>query len=309
MNPPLDWQPEQAVNIGLLHARDVHLSYAGRDVLRGVTLRAQPGRLLALVGPNGAGKSSLLKLLAGLNTPSSGKVTLDGRSLLDWSPMLLACRRAMLSQRVQLGFAFRVEEVVLLGRSPHGMHTAGSVDQGIVEAALLAVQAAHLRGRNYLELSGGEQQRVQLARVLAQVWERGDGPTWLLLDEPEAGLDIAHQHHVLQRAHVFARQGHGVIAVLHDLNLAARYADEVALLARGQLLRCGSPLHALDPDVLSRVYGIALRRSAVVGSPDSLLILPAEPRAEAAVDSREKWCARRDSNPRPLPSEGSTLSS
>jgi iron complex transport system ATP-binding protein len=274
MNPPLDWQPERAVNEGLLQARDVHLSYAGRHVLHGVTLRAQPGRLLALVGPNGAGKSSLLKLLAGLRQPSSGEVTLDGKSLLDWSPVTLARRRAMLSQHVQLGFAFRVEEVVLLGRSPHGMRTAGAVDRSIVDAALLAVQATHLRERNYLELSGGEQQRVQLARVLAQVWERGDGPTWLLLDEPEAGLDIAHQHHVLRRARAFAEQGHGVIAVLHDLNLAARYADEVALLAHGQLLRCGSPIHTLDPDVLSRVYGIALRRSAVIDSPDRLVILP-----------------------------------
>ena len=274
MTPPLDWWPQRAVNDGLLDARDVHLSYGGRHVLRGVTLRAQPGRLLALVGPNGAGKSSLLKLLAGLRPPSSGEVTPDGRSLRDWSPLTLARRRAMLSQHVQLGFAFRVEEVVLLGRSPHGMHTAGAVDRSIVDAALLAVQATHLRGRNYLELSGGEQQRVQLARVLAQVWERADGPTWLLLDEPEAGLDIAHQHRVLRHARAFAQQGHGVIAVLHDLNLAARYADEVALLAHGQLLRCGSPMHALDPEVLSRVYGIALQRSTMADKPDSLMILP-----------------------------------
>jgi iron complex transport system ATP-binding protein len=274
MNPPLDWQPRQLVNNGLLHAHDVHLSYGSRHVIRGVTLCAQPGRLLALVGPNGAGKSSLIKLLAGLCPPSSGEVTLDGKSLIDWSPMTLARRRAMLSQHVQLGFAFRVEEVVLLGRSPHGMRTAGALDRGIVDAALLAVQATHLSGRNYLELSGGEQQRVQLARVLAQVWERGNGPTWLLLDEPEAGLDIAHQHHVLRRARAFAEQGHGVIAVLHDLNLAARYADEVALLAHGKLLRCGSPTHALDPEVLSLVYGIALQRSGVVDRPDSLVILP-----------------------------------
>ena len=119
MNPPLDWRPQRAAD-GLLAASDVHLSYAGRGVLKGVSLRAHPGRLLALVGPNGAGKSSLLGLLAGLQRPSLGEVTLDGRSLADWPPQRLARRRAMLSQKVQLGFAFRVEEVVLLGRSPHG---------------------------------------------------------------------------------------------------------------------------------------------------------------------------------------------
>lgn len=282
MNPPLDWRSEPFAHSGVLDAQDVHLSYGNRHVLRGVTLRAHPGRLLVLVGPNGAGKSSLLQVLAGLYRPSQGEVSLDGRSLADWSPMLLAQRRAMLSQNVQLGFAFRVEEVVLLGRSPHGSHTIGADDRRIVGAALQAVQAMHLRERNYLELSGGEQQRVQLARVLAQVWERVDGPAWLLLDEPEAGLDIAHQHHVLRHARTLAQQGFGVIAVLHDLNLAARYADDIALLARGQLLRFGRPKHALDPDVLSRVYGISLQRSTVVDNPDSLVILPAEPCVKAA---------------------------
>lgn len=245
---------------GTLAARDVDLCYGNTTVLHGVSLRAHPGRMLALVGPNGAGKSSLLTLLAGLHHPSRGQVTLDGRALSDWPVTTLARRRAMLSQKVQLGFAFRVEEVVLLGRSPHGGQAWAGRDQRIAHAALQAVQANHLLGRNYLELSGGEQQRVQLARVLAQVWEREDAPCWLLLDEPEASLDIAHQHYVLGHARKLTRHGYGVIAVLHDLNLAARYADDVAVMAQGRLQAHGNPMQALDPGLLSTLYGLPLRR-------------------------------------------------
>ncbi|MFC5742539.1 heme ABC transporter ATP-binding protein [Dyella tabacisoli] len=259
MNVALDWRVQNQPT-GLLIADDVHLSRGGRRVLQEVSLTARPGRLLVLVGPNGAGKSSLLGVLAGLLAPSLGRASLDDLPLSQWSLPALARRRAMLSQHVQLGFAFRVDEVVMLGRSPHATGGASAKDGSVVDAALRAAQAWHLRERNYLELSGGERQRVQLARVLAQVWERSDGPAWLLLDEPEAGLDIAHQHFVLQQARKMAQQGYGVIAVLHDLNLAARYADEVALLAQGRLLRHGSPSHALDPQVLSAVYGLPLRR-------------------------------------------------
>ncbi|MGC1548522.1 MAG: ATP-binding cassette domain-containing protein, partial [Rhodanobacter sp.] len=197
----------------------------------------------------------------------------DGVAMSQWSAPELARRRAMLSQKVQLGFAFRVEEVAMLGRSPYTAKGECADDHRIVDAALRAAHAWHLRGRPYSELSGGEQQRVQLARVLAQVWENDGGPSWLLLDEPEAGLDIAHQHFVLQQARRMTRQGWGVIAVLHDLNLAVRYADDVALLEQGKLLRYGSPVQALDPEVLSTVYGLPLRRVSTDG--DGWVLLPA----------------------------------
>src|SRR6185437_2943825 len=136
------------------------------------------------------------------------------------------------------------------------MPRSSAQDRHAVEAALRAARVWHLRERNYLQLSGGEQRRVQLARVLAQAGMATDGqPAWLLLDEPEAGLDIAHQHFMLRLARQLSRQGHGVIVVLHDLNLAARYADEIALLANGRLLRHGTPGQALDPELLSAVYG------------------------------------------------------
>lgn len=261
MNPALDWLALPKAHTHTLEARDVHLSYGGRRVLQAVNLVARPGRLLSLIGPNGAGKSSLLSVMAGLCRPSFGNVVLDGRPLADWPTHELARRRAMLSQKVRLGFGFRVEEVVMLGRSPHGA-SPQATDRRIVDAALQATSARHLAGRNYLELSGGEQQRVQLARVLAQVWECGPEPGWLLLDEPEAGLDVAHQHEMLRHAKGMARQGYGVVVVLHDLNLAARYADDVALLAQGRLVCHGHPTHALNTGMLSRVYGMALCRTA-----------------------------------------------
>jgi iron complex transport system ATP-binding protein len=247
---------------GVLAAHGASLSRGGRWVLEDIGLAAQPGRLLVLVGPNGAGKSSLLGVLAGLLQPTAGTATLDGIDLARWPARALARRRAMLSQKVQLGFAFTAREVATLGRSPYAVAGADGADQQAVDAALRATQAWHLRDRSYLELSGGEQQRVQLARVLAQVWDRRDAPAWLLLDEPEAGLDIAHQHFILGQARQLVRRGLGVVAVLHDLNLAARHADEVALLAGGRLLRHGTPAHALDTDVLSAVYGLPLRRVA-----------------------------------------------
>lgn len=244
---------------GQLVAEHAAVVREGRTILRDVSLTATPGRLLALVGPNGAGKSTLLGALAGRVALASGRVALDGKALPAWDPRALARRRAMLSQRVDLGFGFTAREVVLLGRSPHAVDATR--DEAIAQGALRAAHAWELRDRRYTALSGGEQQRVQLARVLAQVWDGGREGAWLLLDEPEAGLDIAHQHFILRRAKACAAQGLGVIAVLHDLNLAARYADEVAVLGAGSLLRHGPPAEAMDTGLLSDIYGIALGRS------------------------------------------------
>lgn len=244
---------------GRLIAEGVCVVRQGRTIIQQVSLAASPGQLLVLVGPNGAGKSTLLGALAGRVRPDAGKVSLHGRPLAAWDPRELAQHRAMLSQRVDLAFGFTVREVVMLGRSPHVPDAER--DERIATAALRAAHAWELRDRRYTVLSGGEQQRVQLARVLAQVWESGRSGGWLLLDEPEAGLDIAHQHFILRRARACAAIGLGVIAVLHDLNLAARYADEVAVLASGALLRRGPPHEALETDLLSEIYGIPLGRA------------------------------------------------
>ncbi|KJV35488.1 heme ABC transporter ATP-binding protein [Luteibacter yeojuensis] len=249
---------------GHLIARGVGVVRGGRTILSDVSLAARPGTLLVLVGPNGAGKSTLLGALAGRLRPNAGGVSLDGMPLAAWEPRALARRRAMLSQRVDLGFAFTAFEVALLGRSPHAPDRVR--DEAIATAALRAAHAWELRHRRYTALSGGEQQRVQLARVLAQVWGGGSDGAWLLLDEPEAGLDIAHQHFILRRARACAALGMGVVAVLHDLNLAARYADEVAVMAHGALLRHGPPQEALETGLLSEIYGIPLGRAFGIGA-------------------------------------------
>lgn len=242
-------------------------------MLKDIDLHARPSRLLALVGPNGAGKSSLLAVLAGLLPPTQGSVTLDDLPLAWWDARALARRRAMLSQTVHMAFGFSAYEVALLGRGLDA-GTRRRDDARTAEAALRAARVWHLRDRNYLQLSGGEQRRVQLARVLVQLWACSDEPAWLLLDEPEAGLDVAHQHFVLRLARKMAARGHGVIAVLHDLNLAARYADDVALLKQGRLLRYGSADRTLDAETLSSVYGIGMRRTQVNGTDTSWLLTP-----------------------------------
>ncbi|MBB3226287.1 iron complex transport system ATP-binding protein [Luteibacter sp. Sphag1AF] len=243
---------------GSLVCHSVDVVRGTKHVIADASLVAQPGRVLVLVGPNGAGKSTLLSAMAGLLPLAAGQVSLDGVALTALPPQALARRRAMLSQRVQLTFGFSVDEVVALGRSPHPQDARR--DPEIVDAALRAAHAWAFRGRNFLELSGGEQQRVQLARVLAQIWDAAADGAWLLLDEPEAGLDIAHQHFILRRARELAATGFGVIAVLHDLDLAARYADDIAVVAGGRIVRHGTPEQALDAPMLSEVYGIALER-------------------------------------------------
>ncbi|NKF22364.1 heme ABC transporter ATP-binding protein [Solimonas marina] len=255
----------------MLALESASYSVHGRCIVDELSLAVKPGRLLALIGPNGAGKSTALGLLSGRLDATRGEATLDGEPLADWEPEVLAQRRAVLSQNVQLAFGFTAREVVLLGRSSR-CHRIAVRDERIANAALEATCAAHLARRNYLELSGGEQQRVQLARVLAQIWERGDVPAYLLLDEPEAGLDIAHQHFILRFARRLAHDGYGVVAVLHDLNLAARHADEIAVLSGGRLCACGVAEQALEPQRLSSVYGIELCR--MVDAAGTSLIVP-----------------------------------
>jgi ABC-type hemin transport system ATPase subunit len=182
----------------MLAAHHVTLRVGRKALLNDVSLAFNPGEVLALIGPNGAGKSTLLKAVAGELTPTTGVVELEQKPLAAWSLQERARRRAVLPQHSMLDFPFTVLEVVLLGRSPHG-GGASVHDHYIARQALAAVEAAHLEQRLYPTLSGGERQRVQLARVLAQIWEPlPDGTArYLLLDEPTASLDLAHQHATL----------------------------------------------------------------------------------------------------------------
>ncbi|MDD3762581.1 MAG: heme ABC transporter ATP-binding protein [Nevskiales bacterium] len=228
------------------------------QLLDEVDITLDAGRVHAILGPNGAGKTTLLRILSGEMQPHSGVVSYAGRSLSAWAPRELAQRRAVLPQRDHLTFAFTVEEVVALGRLPAPGGPAGE-ERHIIETVLDWVGVTHLRARRYPQLSGGERTRVQLARVLAQIWQPlGDEVRTLLLDEPTASLDLAHQHRCLQIARRMAASGVAVGVVLHDPNLALHYADHVTLMCCGQVVASGAPTDVLTASRLSGIYGVPM---------------------------------------------------
>ncbi|WP_433677729.1 heme ABC transporter ATP-binding protein [Nocardia sp. CA-119907] len=237
-----------------LRARGVSVDRRGasgahtRRVLEAVDFEVVAGEIVALVGPNGAGKSTLLAALAGELEPSEGSVELDGRALAHWSPLDMARRRAVLPQSHTVGFPFTVREVVAMGRAPWVHTERRELDDARIAAAMTAADVEHLAARAFPTLSGGERARVALARVLAQ-----DTAT-LLLDEPTAALDLGHQEAVLSLATARAAAGAAVVVVLHDLGIAAAYADRVAVLESGRLAADGPPRKVLTTELLTRVY-------------------------------------------------------
>ncbi|KZM73947.1 heme ABC transporter ATP-binding protein [Nocardia terpenica] len=221
---------------------------AGRRVLDHIDLDVVAGQILALVGPNGAGKSTLLAALAGELEPATGTVELDGRALAHRSAVDMARRRAVLPQNHTVGFPFTAREVVAMGRAPWARTPRQDRDEAAIAAAMTATDVTHLAARPFPALSGGERARVALARVLAQ-----DTPT-LLLDEPTAALDLGHQEQVLHLARDRATAGAAVVVVLHDLGVAAAYADRVAVVHHGRLAADGPPRATLTTDLLTHVY-------------------------------------------------------
>ncbi|TYB64324.1 heme ABC transporter ATP-binding protein [Nonomuraea sp. PA05] len=232
--------------------RAVRFGYGKAEVLRGVDLDVRAGEVLALVGPNGSGKSTLLSVLAGDERPASGTVRLDGRPVSGWTAREQALRRAVLPQQPGLSFPFTVEEVVMMGRAPWARTPQERYDEEIVEAELERTATAGFRARPFQELSGGERARVSLARVLAQ------RAPLVLLDEPTAALDIRHQEAVLSIAKEQAAVGDAVVVVLHDLALAAAYADRAAVLSEGVVAACGAPAEVFTDELLSDVYRHAI---------------------------------------------------
>ncbi len=246
----------------MLQARDVRVVLGDAEVLRGVSLTVVPGEVVAVVGPNGAGKSTLLNVLSGSLPPRAGSVCLDDYPLATWTPRALARRRAVLPQLQDLSFAFLALEVVLLGRSPHFGAGSRQDDLEVARACLAETGAGHLEERIYTTLSGGERQRVQLARVLAQIHftRAGDelDDRYLLLDEPTASLDPAHQHATLEVTRSAARRGVGAVVILHDLNLAAMYGDRVVILMDGRVLAGGPPGEVLTEPAVLQAFDLAV---------------------------------------------------
>ncbi|ENM2868279.1 heme ABC transporter ATP-binding protein [Citrobacter koseri] len=233
-------------------ADSVSYAAAGRTIIRDISLSLTQGELLALIGPNGAGKSTLLRLLTGYLTPADGRCLLAGKPLEQWPAQTLSRYRAVMLQQTRMGFDWPVEAVIGMGRMPWTQQPEAAV----IHQVMQLTECLPLAGRRYASLSGGEQQRVQLARALAQLWCDGSPRGWLFLDEPTSALDLFHQQHLLRLLKTLTRKGHlHVCIVLHDLNLAALWADRIVLLHGGNIVSEGAPAEVLQAGTLTRWYG------------------------------------------------------
>lgn len=230
----------------MIKAHDVSFRIGDKTLVNSVELVVEQGEVFALLGPNGAGKSTLLKLLSGDQHPNEGQITLADRPLADYRSRELALKRAVMSQTAEVTLAFTVQEIVLLGRHPHA--TDRQTDQKIAIDSLARTECLHLADRLYPTLSGGEQARVTLARVLAQA------SPLIMLDEPTAALDLRHQQLTMRIAREHAAQDGAVLMVVHDLNLAARYADRVAMMKNGQIVAIGTPREVLTAEIIEMVF-------------------------------------------------------
>ncbi|GAA3881327.1 heme ABC transporter ATP-binding protein [Streptomyces sedi] len=254
----------------LAGAAGLAVRLGGRTVLSGIDLAVRAGEVLTLVGPNGAGKSTLLAALAADVAPAEGRLLVDGRPAGEWTPRELAFRRAVLPQAATVSFPFTVAEVVAMGRAPWAGTRREDEDEARVAEAMAATEVAEFADRPFGALSGGERARVALARVLAQ------HTALLLLDEPTAALDLRHQEQVMRVCREWAEAGRGVVVVLHDLGLAAAWADRVAVLRGGRLAAVGTPEEVFTEGLLGEVYGHRVRvlTDPETGAP---LIVPHRP--------------------------------
>ena len=265
----------------MLETKDVTVVLDGRGVVRDISLAVPSGELAAILGPNGSGKTTLLRALSG-ELPYAGAISLNGHDLRTLPAWQAATMRAVLPQASTLNFPFSVREIVAMGQRRGGRGPRDAHARTLPERALARVDLAGFGPRLYHDLSGGEQQRVQLARVLCQVWSPvADGvPRWLLLDEPVSSLDIKHQLTIMRIARDFAERGGGVVAILHDLNLAAMFADRIVLMRDGRIVAEGPPVETINGATLAEVFDVALQVHATNGIP---AVLPqSSPRAAPA---------------------------
>ncbi len=259
----------------MLALANVSAGYGRRQVLQGVTWSVAPGEFVGLIGPNGCGKTTLLRVLSGVLPMTAGEVRVQGTPLREIDRRQLARTQACLLQDLSLDLAFTVREVVLMGRSPHlprfGSET--SRDLQIGQQAMERADVSHLADRLITELSGGERQRTLIAMCLAQE------PQILLLDEPTSHLDIGHQLSLLDLiARLNRETGVTIVAVFHDLNLAAEYCRRVLVLERGRVAALGTPEEVLTAETIQRVYGVAVRvqRNPLSGRPHVVLAAGAQ---------------------------------
>ena len=248
----------ESSKIHTIEAAGLSMTVSSKTIVSSIDMTWKAGEVSAILGPNGAGKSSLLSILSTERRADAGVLSINARLSGSYKSAELARFRAVMPQASQVAFDFKVSEVVELGRYPHRLQP--SQDETLIAARAMALtQVDHLANRAFNTLSGGEKARVHLARCLAQIWEpmASLGSRWLLLDEPTAALDLSHQHSVMQTVRRWATaEGVGVIAVLHDVNLALRYADQVIVLDQGRCVASGSATQTLSPALVRQVWGI-----------------------------------------------------
>ena len=254
----------------MLEASDITFRAGDSALISGVSVSFAPGRLHLIIGPNGAGKSTLVKVLARLLHPHAGEVRYEGEDVRHSSEVELAKRRAVLSQAIDVAFPLTAREVVMMGRYPHFGGRPGPIDEKITDELMDFFEVMEFSHRNYQTLSGGERQRVNFARVLAQLWpaHSGSSPSpgsppahsscrYLFLDEPLTFLDIRHQIEFMKKVRAFADAPDVVtVGVVHDLNLAARFADQIVLLNHGRVVAAGIAAEVLTADRIREVFGV-----------------------------------------------------
>lgn len=261
-----------------ISATRLSVRHGNTPILHSVDFSARSGEVTVIAGPNGSGKSTLVRAISG-ELGFTGKVSINGRDIASMQPWETAAIRAVLPQETIVSFPFTAGEVVRLGLTA-GIFSSRSAKAVMVEAALERVGLDGFANRVIHELSGGERQRVQLARVLCQIWEpvSEDGPRWLIMDEPVSSLDIRHQLGVMDLARDYAARGGGVIAVMHDLNLSALYADRIAFMKDGRFAAFGTPQEVMTADVLEHVFDCPLTPG--LAPKDGIYVLP-----QSAADS------------------------
>ncbi len=241
----------------MIVAKHIDVEVSGnKKLVEEFSVSIKPGVLTAVIGKNGAGKSTSLKAITGDISYQSGTISFEEKPIQKIPIQELACKRAVVHQKSTLQFSFSVQDVVGLGRSPYGGTFLSSKDHEIVQHCLQKVDATHLVERNYTTLSGGEQQRVQFARALAQIWDaiESQSPSYLLLDEPLASLDVAHQHEMMHILKQLCASNVGVFIIIHDLNLAAQYADYIIILKDGKIVAEGTAKEVFHEEIIGAAF-------------------------------------------------------
>ena len=242
----------------LMTCQDVSYKISNSFINKDITLTVKNKDLISVIGPNGSGKSTMIKLLSGELAPTNGEITLKNKKLSDWNIKDLACIRSVLSQSSTLSFPFSVYDIIYMGRYPFSSidNIHQRFERDIIDELLNYFDLLNLKNRNYLTLSGGEKQRVQLARVFAQIWSEDYNGKFILLDEPISFLDIYHQIKLYELIYDLNNKGLTIIMVMHDINHALQYAQKVIMMKKAQLVFFGKVNDVINQDNLKEIFDV-----------------------------------------------------